>query len=130
MLGFCGGKAAGMAAVGNCQKLPPCQAEPIPSSSRTNPLLAKAGPIRNVCKASMMTYFSKKIIAQVSLQAEKSKVGRDSYADPQVSAGGGEGGVTGARDEIPLQLVVKTTGRQLCPCWPWRTIHGGKEINL
>ncbi|TRZ11330.1 hypothetical protein HGM15179_015781 [Zosterops borbonicus] len=64
----------------------------------------------------------------MSLQPEKRKVRRNSYADPQVSAEGGEGGVTGGGAEIPLQLMVKTMEKQLCLCSPWRT--AGIEINL
>ncbi|KAK4810725.1 hypothetical protein QYF61_007699 [Mycteria americana] len=37
--------AAGVASVRRHQKLPPCQTEPVPAGSKTDPLLAKAEPI-------------------------------------------------------------------------------------
>lgn len=40
--------ATGVAALGSCQKLPPpCVTEPMPGSSKADPLLVKAAPINN-----------------------------------------------------------------------------------
>ncbi|KAF4799550.1 hypothetical protein TURU_053884 [Turdus rufiventris] len=41
------------------------------------------------------------------------------HGDTKVSAEGGTGGAPGARAEIPLQTVVMTMVKQLCPCSPW-----------
>ncbi|KAJ7416059.1 hypothetical protein BTVI_36392 [Pitangus sulphuratus] len=46
---------------------------------------------------------------------------KDSLADSKIHAAGVGGGVPGNRREIPLQSVVKTMLRQLCPCSPWRS---------
>jgi len=48
--------ATGVASVRSCQKLPLCLIEPIPASSKTDPLLAEAEPISNGGRASVMTY--------------------------------------------------------------------------
>lgn len=53
-------KATGMASVRSSQKLPPCPAEPRPASFRTDPLLAKAGPIKNDSNASDNRFKKKK----------------------------------------------------------------------
>ncbi|KAK4831741.1 hypothetical protein QYF61_018871 [Mycteria americana] len=53
------GGAAGMASVTRHQKLPPCQRETVPASSKTVPLLAKAEPISDVSSASVITHLRK-----------------------------------------------------------------------
>ena len=49
-----------MVAVRRCQKLPPYDAETMPASSKTDPLLAKAEPISDGGSASGMTYLRKR----------------------------------------------------------------------
>ncbi|GAB0181314.1 hypothetical protein GRJ2_000596700 [Grus japonensis] len=53
---------------------------------------------------------------------------RNNSADTKVSAEGG-GGAPGARAEIPLQPVEKTTVRQAVPLQPME-VHGGADIHL
>ena len=48
--------AAGVASVRRDQELPPCQTEPVPASSKMDPLLAKAEPISEASGASVITY--------------------------------------------------------------------------
>ena len=47
--------ATGVASVRSCQKLPLCPTEPMPASSKTDPLLAKAKPISDSGSASGIT---------------------------------------------------------------------------
>lgn len=49
------GEQTEVAAVRNCQKLPLCLTKPEPAGSVMDPLLAKAGPIRNGDKVSLTT---------------------------------------------------------------------------
>ena len=48
-----------MTAVRRHQKLPPCQAEPVPASSKTDLPLAKAEPVSDVGSAFVITYLRK-----------------------------------------------------------------------
>jgi len=48
-----------VASVRRCQKLPPCQMEPVPAGSKTDTLLAKAEPLSDGGSASVMTYLRK-----------------------------------------------------------------------
>ncbi|KAK4830635.1 LOW QUALITY PROTEIN: hypothetical protein QYF61_012460 [Mycteria americana] len=48
--------ASGVASVRRHLELPPCQTEPVPASSKSDPPLAKAEPINNVGSASVITY--------------------------------------------------------------------------
>ncbi|XP_077027357.1 uncharacterized protein LOC143691968 [Agelaius phoeniceus] len=41
------------------------------------------------------------------------------HGDTKVSGEGGGGSAPGIGAEIPLQAVVKTMVKQLCPCSPW-----------
>jgi len=45
-----------VASVRRCHKLPPCQMEPVPDGSKTDPLLAKAKTISDSGSASGITY--------------------------------------------------------------------------
>lgn len=45
----------------NFWKLSPCLAEPMSSSSRMDPALAKAGPVSNDSNAFVITYLRRKI---------------------------------------------------------------------
>jgi len=40
----------------SCEKLPPCLIKPLPATSKTDPLLAKAKPISESGSASVITY--------------------------------------------------------------------------
>jgi len=48
-------EAVGVAYVGSCEKLPPCLIKPVPASSKTDRLMARAKPIRNGGSASGIT---------------------------------------------------------------------------
>jgi len=50
------GGAIGMASVRRCKKLPPCLTKPVPAGSKTDLLLAKAKPISDSARASVITY--------------------------------------------------------------------------
>lgn len=58
--GFGIGGATGMAFLRSCQKLPPYPREPMPASSRMNPPLSKAEPIRAGGSASGTTDFKER----------------------------------------------------------------------
>ena len=45
------------------------------------------------------------------------------HGNTRVSEEGEAGGVPGAGAKVPLQAVVQTMVKQLCPCSPW--VHGG-----
>jgi len=53
--GFGSRGAIGVASVRGCQKPPPCLTEPGPAGSKTDPLLAKAKPISDGGRASVIT---------------------------------------------------------------------------
>ncbi|RMC14239.1 hypothetical protein DUI87_09330 [Hirundo rustica rustica] len=93
----------------------PCSTEIMPASSRMDPLLTKASGI---------TYQSRGINCSGTTMRSETREGCDSKnsADTQVSEDRGEGGAPDSGAEIPLQPVVKTTVRQLCPCSPWGSI--------
>ncbi|KAJ7408802.1 protein pxr1-like [Willisornis vidua] len=83
----------------------------MPAGSRTEPLLAKAGPIMNDSNASVITYQRRKtkINGQMELWPEKSKVRiceRNSYGDTMVSGEEVGEGAPGSGAEIPLQPMV------------------------
>lgn len=50
----------GVASVRSCQMLPPCLAEPVSGSPKTNVLLDKAGAIRNVSSTSTRTFWRRR----------------------------------------------------------------------
>lgn len=54
MAGFWLWGCTGVASLRSCQKLPQCSAEPMTAGSRTERLLAKAGPTRNDGNTSVM----------------------------------------------------------------------------
>jgi len=54
--GLVAGRAAGMASVRNCQKIPLCPMEPMPAGSKTDLPLGKAKPITNSGSASGITH--------------------------------------------------------------------------
>ncbi|KAM9590913.1 uncharacterized protein ACIBXB_005945 [Morphnus guianensis] len=106
--------------------------KPMPASSKTDPLLAKAEPISDSGSASVITYLrrGKKVAATQKLQPERGvrTCKRNNPADTKVSEGGG-GGAPAAGAEIPLQLVVKTMVRQAVPLQPME-VHGGADLHL
>ena len=57
--GFGSGGAIEVASVRRYKKLPPCLTKPVPASSKTDPLLAKAKPISDSGSASVTTYLSR-----------------------------------------------------------------------
>jgi len=54
--GFGSGGAIGVASVRRCEKLPPSLIQPVPADSKKDPLLAKAKPISNSGKVSVIMY--------------------------------------------------------------------------
>ena len=90
----------------SCWKLPLCLTEPMPASSRMDPLLAKAEPISNSGSASGRTDLRGKPLCN-KLQPEKGVriCERNNSADPQVSEEGGE--------------EVLQAWEQRFPCSPW-----------
>ncbi|KAJ7414001.1 hypothetical protein WISP_87221 [Willisornis vidua] len=67
---FGSGMATGVASVKGFQKLCPCPVEPMPGSSRMDPLLAKAKPIRNDSNTSVTTEVAQMKIAAREEQNE------------------------------------------------------------
>ena len=69
------GSTTRVASVRRCQKLPPCLIEPMPASSKTDPLLAKAEPISNSGSASGITYLrkGKEVTGELQLQPERAE---------------------------------------------------------
>ena len=57
--GFGSRGAIGVASVRSCEKLPPCLIKPVPAGSKTDPPLAKAKPISDGGRASVITYSRK-----------------------------------------------------------------------
>ena len=56
----------------SCWKLPPCPIEPMPASSKTDPLLAEAEPISNSGSTSVITYLRKgKEVTAVAVAARE-----------------------------------------------------------
>jgi len=49
-----------MSSVRRCQKLRLCPTEPVPDGSKTDPLLAKAKPISDGGRTSVITYLRRK----------------------------------------------------------------------
>ncbi|GAB0187156.1 epimerase family protein SDR39U1 [Grus japonensis] len=102
----------------------------MPASSKTDPPLAKAKPIRNSGSASGITSLRRggkllwKVAAERGMRCE-----RNSPADTQVSAEGGAGGSPGTGAEIPLQPLEKTMVRQAVPLQPME-VYGGADIYL
>jgi len=96
--------------VRSCEKLPPCPTEPVPTSSKTDPLLAKAELISEGGSASGITYLRS---GKKNMQQHPEKRGvriceRNNAADTKVSEEVRGGGAPGAGAEIPLQPMQKT----------------------
>ena len=93
----------------------------MPASSRADPLLAKAEPIKNVGSVSVITYLrrAKKLLRNSSQKRGVRRCERNNSTDTKVREEGGEGGAPGAGAEIPLQpVVMKTMVRQAVPLQP------------
>jgi len=54
------GEPTWVASLSRYQKLPPCLREPVPDSSKTDLLLAKAEPISKGGSASLITYLTRR----------------------------------------------------------------------
>ena len=65
------GGVIGVSSVRSCWKLPLCPTEPMPASSKTDLLLAKAEPISDSGSASVITYLrrKKKLLGQTETAA-------------------------------------------------------------
>ncbi|RMB98681.1 hypothetical protein DUI87_24899 [Hirundo rustica rustica] len=93
----------------------------MPASCKMDTLLAKAEPIGEGGSATQITYLrSRGKAAQKQQRLER--VGKNSPADPKVSAEGGGEGAPGT--EIPLQPLVQTTLRQ------HTEVQSGADIHL
>jgi len=62
--GFGSWGSTAVASVRSCWKLPLCLLQPVPASSKTDPLLAEAEPISDSGSASGITYLRRKTAAQ------------------------------------------------------------------
>jgi len=61
-----------VASVRSCEKLPPCLIEPVPASSKTDLLLAKAEPLSDSGSASVITYVRRgKTCSEVAIEREE-----------------------------------------------------------
>lgn len=98
-----------------CQKLLPCQTEPMSAGSKTDPLLAKAQHINDGGSATGIMYLRRrrKISGQLHLGGVKIRE-KNSPADPIMSEEGRDISVAGT--EIPLQPMGKAVLRQLPSC--------------
>jgi len=124
--------------VRRCYKLPPCPIEPMPASSKRDPMLTKAKSIGNCGSASVITYLrkGKNLLWNNNRERGVRRCERNNSADTKVSEKGGGGGPPGIRAEIPLQPMEKTMVRQtvllqpvefpveqIYTCSPGRTPH-------
>jgi len=107
----------------------------MPTSSKTDPLLAKAEPISNDGSASGITFLRRgekkfKNLHNGNMQQERGVriCERNNSAVTKVSEGGG-GGAPGTTAEIPLQSVMKTMVRQAVSLQPVEE-HGEEDIPL
>ncbi|PKU37044.1 hypothetical protein llap_12649 [Limosa lapponica baueri] len=89
-------------------------------------LLAKAEPISDSGSASVITYLRKreKLLHNSSQKRGVRICERKNSAATKISEEGEGGGAPGARAEIPLQPVVKTTVTQLVPLQPMEVCSG------
>jgi len=60
--------------VRSCEKLPSCLIEPVPASSKTDPLLAKVKPIINSGSASGITHPREKLAVERQLRERNETV--------------------------------------------------------
>ncbi|RMC06360.1 hypothetical protein DUI87_15792 [Hirundo rustica rustica] len=92
----------------------------MPASSRMDPLLTKAEPIRNGGNTSVIAYLRRE--KKVFVQAEKSRVRtcERNNCDTKISREGGAGHAPVAEAKIPLQTLVQPIVKQLWPYSPWR----------
>jgi len=98
--------------------------------SQTDLPLAKAEPISNNGSTSGITYLRRgKKPAQLQPERGMRICERNNSADIKVSEEGGGGGASGARAEVPLQLMMKTMVRQVVPLQPME-VHGGADLHL
>lgn len=75
MARFGHGGSAGWAALSCCQKLPPCPIEPMPASSKVDPLLTKASGITYVNREKKLQWNSseKRDVTARTLQTSRSE---------------------------------------------------------
>ena len=62
-----------VASVRSCWKLPLCSREPIPASSKTDPLPAKAEPISDSGNASVITFLRRKKVGDEKKTAARER---------------------------------------------------------
>jgi len=121
-----------VASVRSCQKLRPCLIKPVPDGSKMDLTLDKAKPISDSGSASVITYLrkGKKKPAGKWQSRGVRRCERNNSADTKVSEEGGGGGAPGTGAEtFPLQLVMKTMGRQAVPLQPME-VYNGADIHL
>ncbi|TRZ11410.1 hypothetical protein HGM15179_015719 [Zosterops borbonicus] len=96
-------------------------------------LLTKTGLMKEVGKASVMTYLRRKskqshrFLLLIREEEEVKTCEGKQYGNTKVS-GEERGGVPGGGAKIPLQAMMKTMVKQLCPCSPWGSM-GDAEIH-
>ncbi|KAJ7413319.1 suppression of tumorigenicity 5 protein isoform x4 [Pitangus sulphuratus] len=102
----------------------------MPATSKTDPLLAKAKPISDGGSTSVVTYLRRwKSYCLRAICSQRVRIfERNNSADTKVSEGEG-GGTPGAREEIPLQPVVKTMVRQAVPLKLMEVHSGASECS-
>ncbi|PKU46276.1 protein pxr1-like [Limosa lapponica baueri] len=105
----------------------------MPTSSKTDPLRAKAEPISDGSSASGITYLrrGKKLLSNTS-SSQKRRVRiceRNNFAGTKVSEEGRGEGAQGTGREIPLHPVVKTIVRQIVHLQPLE-VNGGPDTPL
>ena len=114
------------------KKLPPCLVKPVPAGSRTDPALPKAKPVSDYGSASVITYLSRgtKNCDEMAVERGVRRCERNNSADTKVSEeGGGEGTQDVGAESFPLQLMMKTTVRQVVPLQPME-VHSGADVYL
>lgn len=97
-----------------------CLMEPVPASHRLDLPPAKSEPISYGCSSSGVTDLTrgKNCNSNDSWKKKTEYVRETTLQKPSKEKG--VGATPGVGAEVPLQLVVKTMERQLCPCSPWR----------
>lgn len=101
-----------MASVRSCQKL--ClTVSSVPRQTQPGPMSGSGS------RASMMVYLRRvKSHCRAAAGEGSENMRRKQLCRHKVSAEGGAGGAPDARAEIPLQPVVQTMAKHLCPCSP------------
>ena len=116
--------------MGSFWKLSLCLTEPMPASSKLDPLLARAQSFSDGGNTSGITYLRGKLLHNSGWKEGLRTCKRNNTADTRVNEEGGEGGSPGTRAEIfQLQPVMKPMVRQPVPLQSMK-IHSGADLHL